>query len=585
MRLSEFSVRNFRSITSQVRVSLGDQTTLVGPNNEGKSNLLRAMALGMDLVEGWSAVAPSLAARHRDDSGLPTLALRRRRDSRTSAFDGDRGLSWDWERDYPLAKQGVAGAKPTLLRLRFELSEEELTDFHRYTGIRCNGELPVELKLTKGRVTLGIVKQGRGAASYQAKAREIAEFIAERIEFVYVQAVRTFDQARLLVNELVRERISELSESQEYLELLDKLSDLQRAAIVPLQESLTRSVKNYLPAISTIEVEQADIRRSASVGDLIVDDGVRTSLMAKGDGVKSLLTMALIHELSSMRHANRTLVLAVDEPEAHLHPKAIHELDGVFRDFSSRQQVILATHNPIFVNRTSIRSNVLVERNATRVATSVSQIRAAIGVQIQDNLESAELTVLVEGHTDATILPHLLSIQNPIWARPSQRERIVFKATTGTGKLPVFIQREKTTICRIIAVLDNDSAGRQQAENVKSSNLIPSDDIFLLGLPGKRDSELEDVLNPDAYIDALKEHFGRPFSARHFANATKKWSDNFLTAANALGVAGGEEQIVRAAKVAVAAAVTGCSDSSLVLRSAASETVDSLSYLLTRALS
>jgi AAA15 family ATPase/GTPase len=47
MRLGLFSVKNFRSITSAEKLPLGDFTVLVGPNNEGKSNILEALALGM----------------------------------------------------------------------------------------------------------------------------------------------------------------------------------------------------------------------------------------------------------------------------------------------------------------------------------------------------------------------------------------------------------------------------------------------------------------------------------------------------------------------------------------------------------
>lgn len=40
MRLVSFSVRRFRSITEAYKLPLGDYSVLVGPNNEGKSNIL-----------------------------------------------------------------------------------------------------------------------------------------------------------------------------------------------------------------------------------------------------------------------------------------------------------------------------------------------------------------------------------------------------------------------------------------------------------------------------------------------------------------------------------------------------------------
>lgn len=580
MRLSEFSVRNYRSITNQARVELHDQTTLVGPNNEGKSNLLRAMALGMELIEGWGRTP--LAYHRRSDVGLPASMLRSRARARGSRLAVARDQFWEWERDYPLTKQGTPGTQPTLLRLRFSLTSEENEEFQKATGVKCNGDLPVELRLNKERVTLGIVKQGRGAASYQAKAREISGFIADRIEFVYVPAVRTSDQARLLVDDLVKERIGELIRSDEYQRLLAHLNDLQRKAILPLQANLTASVQKYIPSISGIEIEHVDVSRSLGVGDLVVDDGARTSLDAKGDGIKSLLTMALIHELNSLRRSSNTLILAVDEPEAHLHPRAIHELDSVFRNLSTTQQVILATHNPVFVNRSALRSNVLVQENAARTASSIKQVREAIGVQVQDNLESAEMVVFTEGHTDVTVLPEMLKAVDTAWSKAGLLERIVFKATTGAGKMPSHIQREKSTVCRIFAVLDNDPAGRQESQRIIDQQLLPRSDVYLLSLKGRKNCELEDFLNPDVYLDALSEEFGRPFGVKHFANKSVKWSENFGSAASTLGIAGDPSEVLRMAKVAIATAIRS-SDVSTRLRPEALEAIGALNHLLTGA--
>lgn len=578
MRLSEFSVRNYRSITTQAKVRLHDHTTLVGPNNEGKSNLLRAMALGMELIEGWGRLPTSF---HRQQGvGLPASILRSRSRARGSRFVGARDHFWEWERDYPLVKQGTSGVQPTLLRLRFSLTTQENDEFQKATGVKCNGDLPVEIRLNKDRVTLGIVKQGKGAASYQAKAKEISGFIADRIEFVYVPAVRTSDQARFLVDDLVKERIGELIKSDEYQQLVAHLNKLQREAILPLQASLTASVQKYIPSISLIEIEHADVSRSLGVGDLVVDDGARTSLDAKGDGIKSLLTMALIHELNSFRHSNHTLVLAVDEPEAHLHPLAIHELDSVFRTLSSSQQVILATHNPVFVNRASLKSNVLVQGNAARTASSIKQIREAIGVQVQDNLESAELVVLTEGHTDAALLPELLKSVDSAWSKSGHLDRVVFKSTTGTGKMTSHIQREKSTVCRIFAVLDNDATGRQESKRIIEAQLLPESDVFLLGLSAKKDSELEDLLDPAAYLQGLTEKFGRPFTENHFQNMSKKWSDNFNSAAGRLGIAGDPYEVLKSAKVAVSTAVRSAPTSAR-LRPESIETISALSHLLT----
>lgn len=56
MRLKAFSVRNYRSIRQAARIPVrADLTVLVGPNNEGKSNLLRALALATSTLDAIAA--------------------------------------------------------------------------------------------------------------------------------------------------------------------------------------------------------------------------------------------------------------------------------------------------------------------------------------------------------------------------------------------------------------------------------------------------------------------------------------------------------------------------------------------------
>lgn len=77
MKLVSFTVNNYRSITSANKIAISDITILVGKNNEGKSNLLRAINLSM------------IALRYYQDP----LGIRR-----------SRSL-YDWETDYPVSLQ------------------------------------------------------------------------------------------------------------------------------------------------------------------------------------------------------------------------------------------------------------------------------------------------------------------------------------------------------------------------------------------------------------------------------------------------------------------------------------------------
>jgi AAA15 family ATPase/GTPase len=87
MNLVSFTVRNYRSITKAYKLPLGNFSVLVGPNNEGKSNILRAIVTSLYILSDYS-----------DD-------LTRRRFNRSIRIRRSRTLrerfAYDWETDFP----------------------------------------------------------------------------------------------------------------------------------------------------------------------------------------------------------------------------------------------------------------------------------------------------------------------------------------------------------------------------------------------------------------------------------------------------------------------------------------------------
>jgi len=576
MRLTEVTVQNYRSITSLTRFQVGDLTTLVGPNNEGKSNLLRALSLSMELIRRWSTIRPrSRGGDTNELTGIEAMSFTRRTGIQRAG--GQEPIGFMWDRDYPLAKQSAASPRPTVLRLTFHLDDQEIQDFLASTGIRNNGELPIEIRLGKQSASFGVVKKGPGSANHQAKAREIAQFVSNLLEFVWVPAVRTGEQATTLANTWARIRLREFFQSEEYQRKTEELNTMRRGAVAALGDQIAESVRGYLPSVQGFELEIEELDIENTIEDLIIDDGSRTRIAYKGDGVKSLVTMALIQELARARSSKGSFILAVDEPEAHLHSAAVHELQGLFQQISSTQQVILATHNPIFVNRDSVESNVLVIGNEAKPARSVLQVREAIGVRLYDNLESAEIVVMVEGVTDALSLPAMLGEVDARWTSAAAG-RVAFRHTAGTGRMRAQIQREKLSLSRIVVVLDNDGSGRVEAKQMAESGVLAPGSIFLLGDPDKRNSELEDLLSPRIYIPALDIAFNRTFAARQFMRADKKWTENFTDAVSTLGIAGDSQELVDQAKTAISQAVKASEVS--VLRDTARDHLSALSNVI-----
>lgn len=547
MRLSSVTVQNYRSITRQTKFSVASLTTLVGPNNEGKSNLLKALVLAMQIIEEW----PSVNSKGgKLDGQMARLFLTRGRyGSRNSGR-----VTYVWSDDYPLDKQSTAAPKATSLRLDFELSQDEVDLYAKRTGLPAGEILSILISLDRNSISLGVVKPGRGAAARREKSAEIAQFVSERISIVSVPAIRTVDQAVSLASDLVRIRMQSMLRSEEYLDLSNRLDALRQEVVNEVAADVTKSVARYAPSVSKISLISTPIRDSLSVSNLSVQDEVETLIDSKGDGIKSLITMSLIQELSLRRSEAHGVILAVDEPEAHLHPGSVHELQVLFQSLAEEQQVILATHNPIFVNRENVGSNILVKGNTASPAKKVDDIREILGVHVGDNLDSAEMVVFVEGITDQEILPKLLVEVNPKIRDSVHSGRLVFKPTRGVGKMRQMIQREKSTMCKIRVILDDDAAGRQEAKQVESHGVLLKREMFLLGT-GARNSELEDVIDPKVYLSSLSECFGRNLVERYFKNRSKKWSDNLIHALREMGVSGEDEELIESGKQAVSEAV------------------------------
>ncbi len=105
MRLRSFTVTKYRSIIAAKRIPVGKKTVLVGPNNEGKSNILRALIAAMSLLTR---------------EGLSPGPDRRRR----SFMYGRR--AYNWETDFPISLRKKQPNGQTVVILEFDLTDEEL---------------------------------------------------------------------------------------------------------------------------------------------------------------------------------------------------------------------------------------------------------------------------------------------------------------------------------------------------------------------------------------------------------------------------------------------------------------------------
>jgi predicted ATP-dependent endonuclease of OLD family len=239
-----------------------------------------------------------------------------------------------------------------------------------------NGLLPIRLSIGKDVVEFEVRKKGPGAKTLTARRNPIARFVAQRLQVRYIPSVRTAQSAMDVVDEMVSRKLREAEQGEEYQQALQAIEVLQKPVFDALSESIQTSLQQFLPQVGSVEIRSSQEARYSALRryQIVVDDGTATDLKLKGDGVQSLAAISLIRHLSEELSGNRELILAVEEPEAHLHPKAIQEVRRVLADIAAKQQVVVTTHSPLLTNRLDVASNILVDRSRARPAKNIKQL-------------------------------------------------------------------------------------------------------------------------------------------------------------------------------------------------------------------
>lgn len=521
MRLRSFKVNDYRSIKSTLEIDSSSNLTIVGPNNEGKSNLVTALVTALRLLEN-----------HARSVGTRGLG---------SAFSVQRVYSW--ERDCPLALQKRSGAA-SVFRLKFELDTNDQEEFYQFVGSRCNETLPITVKVDRtNRPTFEVNKPGRGYVALNGKSEQIAGFIGSKLSINYITAVRTARDAAKSVEGLVSAALRQVERSPEYMTALETIQELQKPVLDEIASRLQESLQAFVPSVNRIELQVREGRAEAlrSV-EIAVDDGQLTPLSNKGDGVISLVGMALLAKLDRLSGSDLNLVLVIEEPESHLHPRAINGIRATLDGLPQNIQVMITTHSPNLVNRAKISSNIIVERNQARVAENIAEIRDVLGVRVSDNLTNARLNVICEGLSECRALPTIFRELDKHIGSMIDDGEIRFANLKGSGNLSFLVNYTQNSVCEPFVFLDDDEAGRSAFSKARKDGLLSDDDVVFASRQGKENSELEDlvlsteineILRTKFAIDVSKIGLPPPIKAKKFSDrmqfyfkaSGKTWSD------------------------------------------------------------
>lgn len=334
MKLENLAVRNLRSLGvdpatgAEFSIDLATGlTVLVGPNNCGKSNVVRALELALDpsqqpdpYLDAWKLHRREpieIRLRFRADPAnerearllvlVDGLDQSSERGGNATTLVHRTVLSFqanEYRRseDFGVAVPAEEGDASKRLQRALDL-------FHKSVG----------LVVTRSGETVGSVLGGRFK-------HELTELVRSRFSEGYNEAIKGRD---------------------EYEAKLDS------TLFGPLTEWLTADLKKVFPDVAGVKLKPTipEIDEMIATLGLEVEDAIPSGLENKGSGVRSGVVAALLRYLAE--HSDTSTVFAVEEPEAFLHPAAQEAVRDHLGRLAVRDDmsVMLTTHSPFMVPR------------------------------------------------------------------------------------------------------------------------------------------------------------------------------------------------------------------------------------------
>jgi len=188
----------------------------------------------------------------------------------------------------------------------------------------------------------------------------------------------------------------------------DLLKSASNGVFKDLQEEINNSkVKVAFPDTSISFQFNPDTKIDIYKSALIyVNDGFNSLLQDKGSGIQSAVIIGLYnYYTNNIAHSSSSL-LAVEEPEIYLHPQARRVISHRIDDFlqGNKNQVIITTHSTEFITSAHENLNIIVTKKQNQLGTKAKNTKfdSSKEKQILVKSQNAEMffadkVILVEG--------------------------------------------------------------------------------------------------------------------------------------------------------------------------------------------
>lgn len=403
MRLTGIRVTN-HSRLEDLSLEVRQHLVLVGPNDVGKSSLLRCLdlLLGASVAALYRLIEPG-DVRLKDEPFV---------------IEGDLAdISTDDEALFPdeITVDASTGAKKLTIRLEATL---DVTDTLHVERTAPDGGTGRQISRDQ---TAALRWALLGAASISRDLRDDRKSVVDEI----LRAIN-LGAEKVDFDSLTAQLEQKLANSSVLTDLRAQLaSQLTKA----LPEEIRQDSLSFVPGSAASDDVLSDVRLQ------VTKDGTKRALSEQSDGTRALYAIALYDLVSAAAN-----IVAIDEPEVHLHPTSQRSLARLLQ--ASDNQKILATHSADVVGAfppecvASVRAGGKVVQPAADFLSDDE--RMAVRWWVRDKLEplTARRVVAVEGISDRIIVERASDLTD----RNLDRLGISLIETGGAGDMGAIIK-------------------------------------------------------------------------------------------------------------------------------------------------
>lgn len=423
MKISRVHIENYRSIKS-LDFSPNNYCALIGENNAGKSNILKA--INLVLGETWPTDRTFTEEDFNEYNTANNIVIQ-------IFFDE---VIEEWRNN---CKCDISG---------FELRGKA---YKRQVKTKPAGTLVVDFVCIdkKGKVCKYPATPYKQGERYSGQYYElkVTKELREKIPFIYVDVMRDYNRQdpsnrwsilRRLFNDintslssdkttvtvdtpegkkkLTRKQAFELKikeaysflQTEQFLEIENKIRDnsLEQMGIDPAEGDIAIRFDTY---------DSMNVFKSLQ---LYVDQmGISTTADMVGAGLQSAIVIAIFRTYEEIKKEGA--IFAIEEPEVYLHPQKQRYFSNILSRLGAQNQVFITTHSPTFVRLYEPENICIIRRNNTNGTTAklckrddiISSEKQALKLENYFDNQRNEMffakgIVLVEGATEKFVFPY-----------------------------------------------------------------------------------------------------------------------------------------------------------------------------------